>query len=229
MSRFAKIFHGLYPKRCLICHETMTLERYVCASCHGSLWPVTDYCTTCGGDLIDNVGCLHCSDESQPAIDHIIMGYHYQDAVRTAIVGLKFNRQVYMVRALSEWMNGVILMHQNWLSTIDAIVPMPVDRVRLAGRGFNQVHEIAKALQPALQAPILSNVLHKRAFTIPQSGLNRQARLTNLTDALSANAVSGHLLLLDDVMTTGKTLQHAARALKDAGAQTVTALVIAKA
>lgn len=229
MSRFVTLFHGLYPKRCLICQNAMMLERYVCASCHGTLWPVVDYCTTCGGDLLPDIGCLHCNKAQPSAIDHIIMGYHYKDAVRTTIVGLKFKRQIYMVRAIGEWINGVILMHQGWLSTIDAIVPMPVDRVRLAERGFNQVHEIAKVLQPMLAAPILSNVLHKQAFTLPQSGLNRKARLTNLTGALSARPVNGHLLLLDDVMTTGKTLQHAASALKDAGAQTVTALVIAKA
>ncbi|MGL4675439.1 MAG: ComF family protein, partial [Wohlfahrtiimonas sp.] len=189
-----------------------------------------NYCHSCCGDVLSGSDCLPCQlNAHHYDIDHYIVGYRYHHAMRDAIIQLKFNHKMHMVRVVQELMNPVLEEHKDILAEVDYIVPMPVDRVRLAGRGFNHMQEIANALQASISRPILHDVLYKHAFSIPQSNLSKQERSSNLQGAFESNQVHGHILLLDDVITTGKTLQFASQCLKNAGAERITALVLAKA
>lgn len=225
---FERVFQFLYPHHCSIC-SVLTHDKLICDSCFTSAIRKFSYCEQCGEDVVHN-HCINCElAEEQHQIDRYIIGYQYSDAMREAIIKLKFNRQMYMARVIQSLMLPVIEEYKDIFEDIDYILPMPIDRVRLAGRGFNHMLEVAVLLQKVINKPIIYNKLHKTAFSIPQSQLSKKDRANNLKSAFSCEKLSGHILLLDDVLTTGATLKYASLSLKNAGAEKITALILAKA
>jgi ComF family protein len=115
-------------------------------------------------------------------------------------------------------------------SQIDLVVPVPLHRRRLAERGFNQAEKIGEIVSKYLGVSLEDVVKRKRA-TRQQAKLGRSERLQNMQDAfvLKNNIVVGkNILLIDDVLTTGSTLNECAKVLRDSGAQTVLAFTLAR-
>jgi ComF family protein len=123
-----------------------------------------------------------------------------------------------------------------WLSQCSLLVPVPVTATRLAERGYNQAWELVKALQRRgnPDAPAMADALVRLVETPDQHSLTREQRLRNLQGVFAAHPLRAaqlqgmHVLLVDDVSTTGATLQAAAQALAQAGAARVSALVFAR-
>lgn len=225
-----RIFQSLYPEQCFICHQSVD-DAVLCDFCYAQTERQWNYCESCCADISLGAECLPCQlNAHHHNIDRYIVGYQYHHAMREAIIQLKFNHKMYMVRVIKELMRPILEEYKDILSEVDCIVPMPVDRVRLAGRGFNHMLEIANILQADIHhKPILHNLLRKYAFSIPQSNLSKKERLLNLQNSFESDSITGHVLLLDDVLTTGKTLQFASQALRNSGAEQITVLVLAKA
>jgi ComF family protein len=139
--------------------------------------------------------------------------------------GLKFGRLDYLGRHLAMALAERL---SDRLSGFDLVVPVPLNWRRRLARGYNQAEQIARPLAARLGLPCVPALSRRRA-TPPQSLLGRDERLVNLRKAFRApkpERVRGlHVLLVDDVATTGATLDAAAEALKRAGAAAVTALV----
>jgi ComF family protein len=112
----------------------------------------------------------------------------------------------------------------------DAIIPMPLHPARLGERGFNQAAEIARRLSGYLQLPWLGNVCRRVRDTPPQAGLDLKARRRNLRGAFACteDLAGRRVALVDDVMTSGASLNELARTVKKAGAVSVTAWVVAR-
>jgi ComF family protein len=114
----------------------------------------------------------------------------------------------------------------------DIIVPAPLHWVRWLQRGFNQSHLLARELRRRLRIPVV-NALRRRKMTRAQAGLTRAGRRVNVAGAFSARRTSAvrdrRVLLVDDVMTTGATMNACAGALKRAGAGHITVLTLARA
>ena len=113
----------------------------------------------------------------------------------------------------------------------DALIPIPLHHARLRSRGYDQALELARPLARALHLPLLGNALQRSKTTTAQSRLDADARQRNLRgafDVVSAASIPGHVVLVDDVMTTGATLHAAARVLHRAGVQRVDAWVCAR-
>lgn len=224
------LFQALYPKQCFVCKVPILDQGVLCCGCSSDSIRVFNYCQQCGGEVSVGSLCPSCDlNDHLNVMRHYIIGYHYQNAMREAIIQLKFNHKMHMVRVIKALMHPVLDECSDALSSVDYIVPMPVDRVRLAGRGFNHMLEIAQSLQSIIDKPIRRDILHKRAFSIPQSNLSKHERATNLHGAFECSQITGHVLLIDDVLTTGKTLQFAMDALINAGVTEITVLVLAKA
>ena len=118
------------------------------------------------------------------------------------------------------------------LHRIDMIVPVPLHYRRLRQRGFNQASLLARRLGSLLRIPVDYSSLRRTRWTEPQIGLSRNQRAANVKGAFSLKAmekVKGKgVLLLDDVLTTGETVNQCARVLQDGGAREVVVLTVAR-
>ncbi|MGJ4728872.1 ComF family protein, partial [Luteimonas sp. SDU101] len=138
-----------------------------------------------------------------------------------------FHRDLAAGRLLSEPMAARFAA----LDPPDALLPVPLHRSRLRQRGYDQALELARPLAAALRLPLLTGVLQRQRATRAQSELDAGARRRNLRGAFAVGAgmaLPAHVVLVDDVMTTGATLHAAARALRKAGVARVDAWVCAR-
>lgn len=152
---------------------------------------------------------------------------HYAFPVDAAIKAFKFDRKLYYAPAFGE----LLCSCANLLpSDIDAVLPVPLHWRRKAVRGFNQADEIAKPVATCLQLPLLRGVRRRKA-TPYQSGLRAKDRTRNLRGAFEASQrlSQTHVLIVDDVVTTGATMRALAKVLLKAGVSKVSSLAIARA
>lgn len=154
---------------------------------------------------------------------------------RRLIFALKYNGHTYMARILAAILRDRLL-HDPAAATVlqaDWIIPVPIHREKLRDRGFNQAALIGRYLSGHLGIPMLENGLVRSRRTSAQRSVSGAERYANLEDAFSAGpglarrAAGRHLILLDDIYTTGATALQCARLLKAAGARRVDVLVIA--
>jgi ComF family protein len=150
--------------------------------------------------------------------------------VREAIVGFKYRDQYYQQKWLTEWLTGAFDRHfqaDRW----DALVPVPLYHRRHRERGFNQARELSRALASEREIPVL-DCLYRYRETAPQATLDRSARWQNMSGAFQMKRgfdVGGrNLLLIDDVFTTGATVNACAQVLAEAGAGQLAVLTVAR-
>jgi len=152
--------------------------------------------------------------------------------IREMIHRLKYGRERWLARILARWMAELSEDPRLDLSSIDAIVPVPLHRVREREREFNQALLLATALGKIWNKPVRSILLRQRA-TETQTHFDRQRRMQNLRDAFvlvqNADVSTMNLILVDDIFTTGSTLDECARVLLDADAHAVWAVTAARA
>lgn len=210
---------AMLPMQCTLCAATAS-RRALCDDCRADLelLRLHDPCHRCGLPQAAPL-CSRCAQQP-PAIDRTFVRYKYQPPLDALISQFKYGGQWQLAATLA------LLMPLP--PPADMALALPLHPAREAARGFNQARELAKKirLRP------LEGVLVRRVNTAPQTELAaRAARQKNMRDAFAADgAVHGKaVLLVDDVMTSGATLNEAARALKKAGAQTISALVLARA
>ncbi|MBQ9988495.1 MAG: ComF family protein [Clostridia bacterium] len=149
---------------------------------------------------------------------HLLAPYAYQGVPAKLIRGLKYDGRRYMARPLALAMERVLSRAK--LSP-DAIVPIPVHPNRLRERGFNHAEVIAAALAVYTGLPVQTDLVRRVIDTPHQVGMSKELRQKNMKHAFEADQrASGlHLLLLDDVCTTGATLSACARVLREKGAR----------
>lgn len=207
--------------------------------------PVCPWCDRTFHALGFQVLCLDCFEELslrerwQPVAVHPgaplgpvgALGL-YQGSLRQAVHRMKFRAHRRLALALGYLMGALALDHGP-SQRVDAVVPVPLHPQRAWQRGFNQASLLAAAAARVLYRPVWEEVLVRARMTRQQAGLQQSQRQGNVAGAFSVSQdgkVRGRrLLLVDDVMTTGSTLREAARALTEAGAAEVLALVVAEA
>ena len=217
----------LLPAGCALCGAAVP-EDPVCAECAGDLpLPVSPCCPQCAEATTDHTLCARCL-AAPPAFDATVAAWPYAFPVDHLIQALKFRRQL----TLAPWFAAqlqTLIGHGSHL--IDAVVPMPLHRQRLADRGFNQSYEIARPLARWLDRPLLADACRRIRETSHQTSLDRSERQHNLADAFTCSEAvrDRSILLVDDVMTTGASAHAVALALRRAGASRVLVAVVARA
>ena len=214
----------------------------VCPACAAGLAPrLGGYCPRCGAFAADADAppglCLECRQNGR-VWDGFAFHGRYEGLLRELVLGFKFNGHLGQGRLLAGFLveawqraagrNGGGAMDAG---LPDCLVPVPLHPRRLAWRGFNQSLELARVLGREFGRPVCAAALTRLRDTIPQSQLPGRARLTNLAGAFAGNArlaAGRHVLLVDDVMTTGATVDTAVRALRAAGAVRVDVAVAAR-
>ncbi len=218
----------MLPSRCQVCG--LWPSRTVCPACESAFAPAPVRCATCALPCpAGQPRCGHCLREP-PTLSACLAAVDYAYPWAGLVQRFKFRNEPAWARPFARQMRGATGVAE-LLDQADGVLPVPLTPARLASRGYNQAWELVKALHPAhARADLLVKLLD-----LPdQHSLNRAQRLRNARQAFAAaphaaDAVSGkHLLLVDDVMTTGATLEAAADVLVRAGAARVSALVYAR-
>ena len=162
-----------------------------------------------------------------PALTHTRAVFVYGFPLDRLVPRFKFHRDLAAGRLMAELMAGALASAPR----PDALVPVPLHVRRLRQRGYDQALELARPLADALSLPLRTDLLRRSRSTAPQSELHAGQRQRNVARAFVVPpgvAPPAHVCLVDDVMTTGATLQAAARALLGAGATRVDAWVCAR-
>ncbi|HWM94552.1 MAG TPA: ComF family protein [Thermoanaerobaculia bacterium] len=229
------LLHLLLPAPCLGCGEPLLASAPLglCAPCRGKLAPLgRTACAVCAGplDAFDPPPgyCCGACREEPPAFDRLLALWVYRPPLDAVVQGLKFRRLDYLGRHLA---NALADGLGEALDGFDGVVPVPLHWRRRFTRGYNQAERIACPLAGRLGLPLVP-VLRRSRPTPPQTSLGKAGRLANLRRAFRVprpEKIRGlRLLLVDDVATTGATLDAAAGVLRRAGAAGVTAVVAAR-
>jgi competence protein ComFC len=174
--------------------------------------------------------CPNCEDR-KPAFDCVVSNYHAKGVLRDLIHRFKYSRQYYLRRLLVDYLVEAMQDDRIRASPFHYFVPVPLHSTRLRERGFNQADALAETLSKRTRLPIL-RCIERRRYTNTQTRFDRVERMQNLRDAFAlrknSNVRGKHLVLLDDVLTTGSTLHECALVLRAAGAESVRAITVAR-
>lgn len=231
---FRKIFHTLTPPLCPLCYVTVSEDGILCPSC----WPKVNfisepYCKGCGEPLecspTEDLLCALCLKD--PFAFQEAQGvFYYNATVRPLILRFKYADATHLAAFLARWM----AWDENYLKDVDAIIPVPLHWTRLMQRGFNQAALLARHLSLYTKIPFLPHILKRIKATAPQGKMSKERRAQNLRRAFKvpekyhAKIQGKTILLVDDVMASGATLQFSSKALLTAGAKSVKVKVACK-
>jgi ComF family protein len=225
-----KILHFLYrygldlffPPRCVQCHS---VGRSICGTCLAQIeWIGTPLCRVCGQPMAQN--------DSHTCVDpHLLRWVRsaavYSGPMRRAIHALKYSSD----RILALFLVDIAFPHfESFSMDFDCILPVPLGPLREKKRGYNQSVLLAEALSFKTKIPVNTKCLIRCRETKSQVGLSQDERRQNVNRAFSASSVTAiKVLLVDDVCTTGATLQSCAETLRSAGAESVAGFTLARA
>ncbi|OGZ44921.1 MAG: hypothetical protein A3C84_01040 [Candidatus Ryanbacteria bacterium RIFCSPHIGHO2_02_FULL_48_12] len=224
----------LFPSFCLGCE---TPETFLCARCLESIPAAEPQCIACGERSPSGAICARCKQREKFVLKGVTFATSYQDDLVRDIIGhLKYYRIKGLAHPMGELAAGQFArVEAHILKNRDEtrMIALPLHKRRRRERGFNQSELLAQTISERLGISLLpGDTLVRIRSTPPQLSMkSRAARLENLRDAFAVqttNEITGKtILLVDDVSTTGATLNEAARALKAAGAREVWGLVVA--
>jgi ComF family protein len=229
----------LLPSSCVLCDCSVSRAISLCKSCEEGLPILINACKQCGLPLDtaneNNAVCGHCLDAST-SVDYTMCLYHYQSPLDYLITTLKYKQQLSHAAIL-----GYLLLDKLKQQPIkdlpDCIIPVPLHKNRLVKRGFNQSLEIARPVSQYFNIPIDLKCIIRKKQTSAQADLNATQRKKNVKGCfeLSSKASSRtpvnyrHVVIIDDVVTTGSTINEMAKQLKRSGVERVDVWSIARA
>lgn len=225
----------LLPPRCIGTGEIVSAPGVVSPDFWTQLSFIeTPFCSTCGlpfdVQMPSGTLCAACID-NPPEFDQSRSAVIYNDASRKLILSFKYGDRLNAVTTFIPWLKRT---GANLIDTSDIIVPVPLHKSRLWQRRYNQAAIIALSLAKETQKICLVDALERVRATAPQKGLTKKDRYKNVLNAFrvypeSAENLKGkNILLIDDVFTSGATLNECARVLKKSGANRVNILTIAR-
>jgi ComF family protein len=225
---------GVLPPRCLSCGEIVAEPGALCARCWaGITFFARPWCALCGHPFDHPVGedviCGACAREP-PVWDRARAVFRYDKGSRRLVLGLKHGDRTHMAPAFGGWMaraGGEVL------DGAELLLPVPLHWTRLFRRRYNQAALLAHAIHAAGGPPVAPDWLVRRRRTPSQGRLGPAAREANVRGAFAlraGRAVAGRrVVIIDDVLTTGATVEECARVLRRAGAAWIGVLTLARA
>lgn len=217
-----KILNIIYPHKCIICGEIS--DKIICDSCDVTSCEINnDICLKCGREI------SHC-DCGKGRYDYPIAApFYYEDEIRDSLIRMKFTPKEYICKDYAKIIAKFVEKRYTF-TKFDLIVCVPMDKIKVRRRGFNQAKVIAKELSKIMDISFYDGVTKTRN-TLTQHELPRKERLANVKGAFSvrdADIFSGKtVLVIDDIATTGSTIGEVAKTVKKAGAVSVSCAVVA--
>jgi competence protein ComFC len=227
--------NALYPPHCAKCLADTEPSVHLCATCAGQARRIeAPFCRQCSqpfeGAIEGEFVCAQCRDRHL-SFDCAVACYQSRDVVREFIHRFKYDRHFYLRRPLADWLAETLEEPRITAQPYDAFVPVPLHRARYRERDFNQAEELARLVAKRAGKPVLQ-ALQRIRYTTTQTRLSREERMENLRNAFRVRHASlvqsRHLILVDDVFTTGSTVEECARVLRQAGAASVRVVTVAR-
>lgn len=226
----------VYPRLCGGCgSEVRDEDGHLCWNCMRRLpYIVHPFCSICGDPVdgrVDELFVCHACSERRPCFDRARSAVRYRDVVQELLRRFKYRHGFWIANDLSRLLQSCVESHFD-VSLIDAVAFVPLYPTRRHQRGFNQAELLAWLLARRLRKPLIKKALVRVRPTATQTRLTAQERALNVRNAFkirNARSFSGkRLLLVDDVMTTGATVNECSRMLKAGGATEVWVATVAR-
>lgn len=216
----------LLPYCCITCNKISDRQQDLCTHCLTCLPFVTNTCIQCAHPLPILGLCGNCQQQ-HPTFDKTIAAFTYTENIPHYIQQFKYQHRLVYGRVLSELLLERVLQSA---PTVEALIPMPLHWWRHLYRGYNQAYLIADILSKQLRLPIYQQSIVRRRATQIQRSLSKHNRAKNMQKAfhISTPLPYQRVAIIDDVMTTGHTVNALANTLKQAGANWVEVWVIAR-
>ncbi len=231
------LFQWFLPSQCYCCDTLLDEgQKGLCPSCLSTLrWIAPPFCRCCGVPFLSRQGenhlCGACMTRKRYFTIARAVGY-YEGSLREAIHRWKYEEKIYLTSFFGEQLEKVF--RQYWSpQSIDLVIPVPLHSQRLKERGFNQSLLLVREFCRRTHLPYLKRGLQKRRPTIPQVLLNGEERERGVIGSFhipKLEKIEGKvILLIDDVYTTGATVNECSKVLRKAGAKQVDVLTLAHA
>ncbi len=225
----------LLPPLCLSCDAVVGADRTLCPACWGQIHFIAPpFCACCGAPFDVPVGdgmlCGSCLNEP-PHFKAARAAMLYDDASKRLVLSFKHSDRTHPAKGLAAWIGRA---GAEFLAAADYIVPVPLHRWRLFKRRYNQAALLAQALGEIAEKPVLVDALQRLRPTPIQGHKGRKERQENVRGAFGfnprySNIIKGKtVILVDDVLTTGATVNECSRVLLKAGAETANILTLAR-
>ena len=220
----------LYPPKCVFCRDILRLgkEEGICRTCSEEIEYITgEICPMCGKPVGKPIKACHECRSFESFFTRNYALFAYEGMVREAIHRFKYKRNPqygkYFAKAMTQKFHAEITAH-------DFLIAIPMYHTKMKRRGFNQADILAKEISALTGVPTLDNVLIRTKDTKAQQALNRAARFNNLSDAFALTSdehIKGKkILLVDDIFTTGTTINKCAKILNGSAAELINSLTI---
>lgn len=216
----------LFPRRCPVCFQIVLPKgALICPGCIKKLsWVRQPTCKKCGKEVMSHTVeyCFDCSRRHR-TFDYGVALLNYDERARCSMAAIKYkNKREYLdfySEAMCQRLGNALLAMK-----AEVLVPVPIHSSKLRERGFNQAQELAWRMSRRTGIPLNTSILKRSRKTAPQKTLDPAARLKNLEQAFTVEFLPSHIrsvLLIDDIYTTGSTLEACARVLREAGVERI--------
>lgn len=223
----------VYPINCHICRNKLDPDNtyHLCIECLSKIrLNPPPYCRGCGRSFAGTDICNECR-LNKHHFDEVYSAGLYEGVLKECVHLFKYNRKLVMRKLLGKLLIDFARSHIN-MEKFDFLVPVPLSGVKLRARQFNQSEMLAGEMNKVFKLPVVNNRLKRVKITPSQIELPRKKRLKNVEGAFAVHGNSyfkdKNILLLDDVLTTGATVNECARILKSAGTNSVAVLTLAR-
>ncbi len=234
-----RIFRALgtlcFPPHCAACREATEPGIHVCTPCAESVRRIgPPFCERCSqpfdGAITQAFTCANCADR-EVHFDCAVAAFRSHGVIRDFIHAFKYEQQRHLRHPLADWLAKALEDPRISTRPFDALVPVPLHHIRFREREFNQAADLAGLVSQRCGIPVL-HALRRTRYTSTQTKLDRAERMENLRGAFrvrhTAPVKERHLVLVDDVFTTGSTVEECSRVLLRAGAASVRVITVAR-
>lgn len=230
---FKNLLNFVFPPQCPICKKRVQDTNNLCNECFSMIHFIsTPYCEKCGRpfefQITEELFCGVCLTKKQP-FHKARAAFKYDDFSKKLILPFKHGDHIELTPLLTHLL---LQAGKDLFPDIDIILPVPLHRFRLMKRKYNQAALLAKALSHHINKPFIAGVLLRIKSTQSQGHLKKDKRKQNVAKAFAVTnnqlILGKHILLVDDVLTSGATLNECAKVLKKAGAKQVSYLTLAR-
>jgi len=219
-----KIINLLLPNQCILCQANSERSLSLCLDCEKELPWNDKACPRCGKGItsIDQSLCGICLSHPPP-YHGCIAAFRYQAPISDWISGMKFHDKWHYSQILGKLFAKTLQRTLEKKDYPELIIPVPLHQKRLRKRGFNQALEIAKPIAKLLNIPIDIKSIQRIKNTQPQSELSAKDRCSNIRNAFKINTKikASHIAIVDDVITTGNTINEFTNIVKKNGVQRI--------